>query len=276
MVELGDGVLVVTGGLSGIGAAAAVAAASEGWRVVVLDRALGAGTHSSARITVFPDPVDVTDDEAVALACEIIEARHGPILGLVNAAGILGKMHAPQRLALSDWDREIAVDLRGTFVTCREVGARMCARRHGAIVNVASVAGMLSAPVHGYAPAKAGVISLTGTLAAEWGPCGLRVNCVSPGFTETPALAKGLSVGALQREELVRSAALGRLVRPEEVAKAIVWLLSDEASGVTGINLPVDAGFIAGVAWRAYGGLRDRAEIAAGQTLPPDPSRSGP
>jgi NAD(P)-dependent dehydrogenase (short-subunit alcohol dehydrogenase family) len=137
-------------------------------------------------------------------------------------------------------------------------------RRRGAIVNVASVVGILSAPVHGYAPAKAGVISLTATLAAEWGPCGLRVNCVSPGFTETPALAKGLSVGALRRDELESAAALGRLVRADEVAKAIAWLLGDEASGVTGINLPVDAGFLAGVAWRAYGGLRSPTGEADG------------
>jgi NAD(P)-dependent dehydrogenase (short-subunit alcohol dehydrogenase family) len=92
------------------------------------------------------------------------------------------------------------------------------------------------------------------------GPAGVRVNCVSPGFTETPALAKGLSAGALNQESLTRSAALGRLVKPEEVAAAIVWLLSDEASGVTGVNLPVDAGFLAGVSWQAYGGLRGLTE----------------
>jgi NAD(P)-dependent dehydrogenase (short-subunit alcohol dehydrogenase family) len=88
----------------------------------------------------------------------------------------------------------------------------------------------------------------------------VRVNCVSPGFTETPALAKGLSAGALNRETMIRTAALGRLVKPEEVAAAIVWMLSDEASGVTGTNLPVDAGFIAGVPWQAYGGLRAATE----------------
>jgi NAD(P)-dependent dehydrogenase (short-subunit alcohol dehydrogenase family) len=264
MTDIDDGVLLVTGGLSGIGAAVVAALAAGGGRVVVLDRAARSDSTSSHGATVFPGSVDVADEKAVALACDALEARHGPITGLVNAAGILGKMHPPQRLALSDWDREIAVDLRGTFVMCRDVGSRMCARRRGAIVNVASVAGMLSAPVHGYAPAKAGVISLTTTLAAEWGPCGVRVNCVSPGFTETPALAKGLSVGALNRDELVGAAALGRLVRPDEVAKAIAWLLSDAASGVTGINLPVDAGFLAGVAWRAYGGLRNRTEAAAG------------
>lgn len=256
MTDINDGVLVVTGGLSGIGAAVAAAAAATGRRVVIFDRAVRSDMVSPSGVTVFPEPVDVTDDSAVARACDTIEAKQGPIVGLVNAAGILGKMHPPQRLALSDWDREIAVDLRGTFVPCRDVGSRMARRGAGAIVNVASVVGMTSAPVHGYAPAKAAVIHLTTTLAAEWGQSGVRVNCVSPGFTETPALEKGLAAGALDRDALTKAAALGRLVRAQEVAAAIVWLLSDGASGVTGINLPVDAGFLVGVPWSAYGGLR--------------------
>lgn len=256
MTDITDGALVVTGGLSGIGAAVAAAATVEGWRVVVLDRAAPGDLHSPAGHTIFPEPVDVTDAETVARTCDAIEKQHGPISGLVNAAGILGKMHAPQRLALSDWDREIAVDLRGTFVPCREIGGRMARRGNGAIVNVASVVGMTSAPVHGYAPAKAAVIHLTATLAAEWGPSGVRVNCVSPGFTETPALQKGFAAGALDRDTLSKAAALGRLVRAQEVAAAIVWLLSDRASGVTGVNLPVDAGFLVGQPWAAYGGLR--------------------
>jgi NAD(P)-dependent dehydrogenase (short-subunit alcohol dehydrogenase family) len=250
------GVVVVTGGLSGIGAASAQTIAAAGMRVLVLDRAADRSTVGSPRILIHQEAVDVSDESAVARACSAIEKRHGPITGLVNAAGVLGKMHPPHRLTLADWDKEISVDLRGTFIMCREVGTRMCGRRTGAIVNVGSVVGMLSAPVHGYAPAKAGVISLTATLAAEWGPFGVRVNCISPGFTDTPALAKGLELGVLNREHLESASALGRLVRAGEVAAAIRWLLSDEASGITGVNLPVDAGFLVGVPWQAYGGLR--------------------
>jgi len=255
--------VVVTGGLSGIGAASARMIAAAGARVLVLDRAADRNAPRSSRIFVHPEPVDVSDESAVARACGEIEDRHGPVSGLVNAAGVLGKMHPPHRLSLADWDKEISVDLRGTFVMCREVGTRMCGRRRGAIVNVASVVGMLSAPVHGYAPAKAGVISLTATLAAEWGRFGVRVNCVSPGFTETPALAKGLELGVLNREDLESASALGRLVQVGEVAAAIRWLLSDKASGITGANLPVDAGFLVGAPWQAYGGLR---------AVAPDPS----
>ena len=246
-------VVVVTGGMSGIGAAAAQYLAEKGWTVVVLDRAAGEVPRG---ITAYDKPVDVTDEEGLRQAFEVIEARYGPVTGLVNAAGILGKMLPPERLSISDWEREIAVDLKGTFLACRTAGVRMCARRRGAIVNIGSIAGMTSAPVHGYGPAKAAVISLTTTLAAEWGRNGVRVNCVSPGFTETPALLKGFAAGALDRVRLTSSAAMGRLVRPDEVAAAIAWLIGPESSAITGVNLPVDAGWLAGVSWATYGGFR--------------------
>jgi len=139
----------------------------------------------------------------------------------------------------------------------RSVGVKMAERRHGAIVNVASVAGMTSGPIHAYTAAKAGVIQITQTLAAEWGRRGIRVNAVSPGFTRTAMLEAGIASGALDKKLLERPTAMNRLVEPIEVAQAIAWLLSPMSSGVTGTNLPVDAGYIAGTTWAAYGGLRE-------------------
>jgi NAD(P)-dependent dehydrogenase (short-subunit alcohol dehydrogenase family) len=156
---------------------------------------------------------------------------------------------------MEQWDREVNIDLRGTFMVARTIGVRMAKRRNGAIVNVASVAGMTSGPIHAYTAAKAGVIQLTQTLAAEWGRAGVRVNAVSPGFTRTAMLEAGIASGALDKERLARPAAMNRLVEPMEVAQAIAFLLSPQASGITGINLPVDAGFLAGMSWDAYGGL---------------------
>ena len=150
--------VLVTGGRSGIGAAAAQVLAERGSRPLVIDIAPGG---SASGVIDWPKPVDVADEGAVEDAVAAIEETHGPISGLVNAAGILGRMHAPERLRMSDWDREIAVDLRGTFLMCRAVGPRMASRRAGAIVNIASVVGTSSAPVHGYGPAKAAVINLT-------------------------------------------------------------------------------------------------------------------
>lgn len=132
----------------------------------------------------------------------------------------------------------------------------MSTRRRGAIINIASVAGMRSGPLHSYGPAKAGVISLGECLAAEWGPAGIRVNTVSPGFTHTPALDKGLEKGVLDFDRMAQSTALGRLVQSREIAAAVTFLASDLASGITGVNLPVDVGYLVATPWQSYGGLR--------------------
>lgn len=250
----GSPLVMVTGGGSGIGAATATVLAQRGWRPVIVD--IRPPDAADGDVIVLPDPVDISDENAVARAVAYIEDEVGPLAGLVNAAGILGKMHPPARLRMSDWDRDLAVDLRGTYLTCREAGSRMAERGQGAIVNIASVTGMISAPVHGYAPAKAAVINLTMTLAAEWGPRGVRVNAVSPGFTGTEALRAGIASGALDESRMKACAALQRLVEPREVALAIAWLLGPDSSAVTGINMPVDAGFVSAVGWQPYGGLR--------------------
>ncbi len=247
--------VLVAGGASGIGAACIPALVAAGLRPIVADLAPIANPPEGA--IRWERRFDVADEIEVGAGIEAIESRHGPLYGVVNAAGVLGKMHVAESVKMTNWDREMAIDLRGTFLVCRAVGGRMATRGRGAIVNVASVAGMTSAPAHAYAAAKAGVIQLTSTLAAEWGRRGVRVNAVSPGFTRTPALEAGLAAGALDRGALTRPAALGRLVEAAEVAEAIVWLIGPRSSGVTGVNLPVDAGFLAGATWGAYGGLRD-------------------
>lgn len=247
--------VVVTGGRSGIGAAAVEALGEAGFRPLIFDIVTDDPGAASPAI-FWPTPVDVSDETAVTEGVAAVEMAHGPIVGLVNAAGILGRMHSPERVRMEHWDREIAVDLRGTFLMCRAVGPRMAERRAGSIVNVASVVGMSSGPVHGYGPAKAAVINLTLTLAAEWGPAGVRVNAVSPGFTRTPALEAGLQHGVLKADELIRGTALQRLVEPIEIGRAIAWLISPAAGAITGANIPVDAGFLAGITWQAYGGLR--------------------
>jgi len=252
--------VLVTGGRSGIGAAAARALVAAGKRPVVADIAIPLDEERTDGATVWEMPFDVSNEAAVAAEVASIETTLGPLDGLVNAAGVFGRMTPPGKLRMADWDREIAVDLRGTYLMCREVGVRMAARQRGAIVNVASIASLSSSPLHGVGPASAAVANLTMTLAAEWGRQGVRVNAVSPGFTRTPALRRGLESGAMDVERLAGLSALGRLVESDEVGRVIAWLLGDGASAITGVNLPVDAGFLCGATWQAYGGVREAPE----------------
>src|SRR3546814_490116 len=116
---------------------------------------------------------------------------------------------------------------------------------------------MRSGPLHAYGPAKAAIVNLAECLAGEWGRRGVRVNAVAPGFTETPALDRGFATGTLEPETLAQASALGRLVRAEEIAQAVTFLASDRASAITGVTLPVDAGYLVATPWQAYGGVRD-------------------
>ncbi len=251
-------IAVVTGGASGIGAACARMLIAHGARVVIADRKLAPAQALAREIGAHAFEIDIADEGSVEAVAEAIEALLGPVAVLVNSAGVLQRTLPPDRLTLVEWDFVIRVDLRGTYLCCAEFGKRMAKRGAGAIVNIASVAGMRSGPLHSYGPAKAGVINLTECLAAEWGPRGVRVNTVSPGFTQTPALDKGKATGTLEDTTMSANTALGRLIRPEEIAAAVVFLASDCASAITGANLPVDAGYLVATPWASYGGLRKR------------------
>lgn len=249
-------VAVVTGGASGIGAACARFFAARGARPVIADRDIEAAALLAREIAATAIELDITDAEAVDQAARAIESGLGAVSILVNSAGILQRPLPPDELETQEWDRVLSVDLRGTYLSCAVFGTRMAKRGHGAIVNIASIAGMRSGPLHAYGPAKAGVINLGECLAAEWGPRGVRVNTVSPGYTLTPALEKGIGKGVVDATAIARHSALLRLVASEEVAAAVAYLASPLASGITGVNLPVDAGHLVAAPWVGLGGLR--------------------
>ena len=250
---------VVTGGASGIGAACARFIAQRGGKVVVADRNGAAARDVADEIGAHAVQLDIADEAAVRQTVEEIGRSFGLVSILVNSAGVLQRTVPPDQLSMKEWDLVNQIDLRGTYLCCALFGTTMAAKRKGAIVNIASVAGMRSGPLHAYGPAKAAVISLTECLAAEWGPVGVRVNTVSPGFTQTPALAKGVEKKVLAVDDMVQSSAFGRLVDPGEIAAAVGFLASDLASGITGVNLPVDAGYLVATPWQSYGGLRKSA-----------------
>jgi NAD(P)-dependent dehydrogenase (short-subunit alcohol dehydrogenase family) len=250
-------VVVVTGAASGIGEACARAFAAQGDKVVFADRNAERARQLAADCAGHAVAVDVADDGSVAAAARDVIAAFGRVDVLVNCAGVLQRTLPPGRLTMKEWDFVSRVDLRGTYLCCAEFGQQMARQRSGAIVNIASVAGMRSGPLHSYGPAKAGVISLTECLASEWGAAGLRVNTVSPGFTATPALDKGFATQTLQEDALRAASAMQRLVKAEEIAAAVLFLASPAASAITGVNLPVDCGYLVATPWSAYGGLRE-------------------
>jgi NAD(P)-dependent dehydrogenase (short-subunit alcohol dehydrogenase family) len=247
---------LVTGGASGIGLACAQLLHERGALVVVADLDLARAEAAAAPFGGTALAFDVADRAAVAAAHATLRGRGIAVDLLVNCAGIVQSPDAPDVLSHEDFRRVLAIDFEGTYACCAEFGSAMAQRGRGAIVNIASVAGMRSMPLHAYSPAKAAVISLTECLAAEWGRSGVRVNTVSPGYTVTAALQGQIDLGLRDPEKLKANSALGRLIAPLDIARAVVFLLSDDASVITGINLPADAGWLVAGSWSTFGGVR--------------------
>lgn len=250
-------IAVVTGGASGIGAACCRVLAAKGCHVVVLDIDLARAEAVAAEIGGSARRGDIGDEAALRATAAAIEAEIGPVAILVNSAGVLQPALRPTELSMKTWDHVVHIDQRGTYLAAVVFAEAMLRRRAGSIVNIASIAGSRAMPLHAYAPAKTAVIAITRCLAAEWGPAGIRVNSVSPGYTRTPALQNAIDKGERDVTNLVGSAPMGRLVEPGEIAEAVAFLASPQASAVTGIDLPVDCGWLAGTSWHSYGGFRD-------------------
>lgn len=253
-------VAVVTGGASGIGLATAQILVERGWRVVVSDINADAAHQAARSIGADAAPFDVSDDAATRDAFADIETRVGPIDALFANAGLIQPGSRPEDAPFAEFDKIIAVNLRGVYVSCVTAGAQMVKRGRGGIVITGSVTATRTAPLHAYAPSKAAVVHMASCLAAEWGRSGVRVNAVSPGYVATPPVLANIQSGKRDPALLVESSALGRMVEAAEIGRGVAFLLSDDASAITGINLPVDAGWLASSHMTTYGGVRERAD----------------
>ncbi|TCS34044.1 NAD(P)-dependent dehydrogenase (short-subunit alcohol dehydrogenase family) [Paucimonas lemoignei] len=249
-------IVVITGGASGIGASCAELLAKDGYQVVLADVQLELAREVAAHVGGLAFAFDATDEHSIRDLAQRVEQEAGPVYGLVNSAGITQKPLPPEKFDLAEWDRVQNIDFRGSYIAALAFSEGMRARKRGAIVNISSVAGSSSMPLHSYAPAKAAVISMTQCLAAEWGPSGIRVNAVAPGYTLTPMLQEQIDRGHREVSGALQNTPLGRLVLPSQVADAVAFLLSERASAITGVNLPVDGGWLVGCTWDMYGGLR--------------------
>jgi len=231
-------VALVTGGGSGIGAAVVARLRAAGATVVA------AGLRPGLDEDV--EPVDVTDEAAVdALVASIVE-RHGRLDLAANVAGASGTYARVVDTATGDWRSTLAVNLDGVFFCLRAELRAMAATGHGSIVNVASSAGRMGVPgLAAYSASKHAVLGLTKSAALEVAHEGIRVNAVCPGSVRTPMLRSFVGGDEATLEKMGRRAPIGRLGEPDEIAAAVVWLLSDDASFVTGSALEADGGVAA-------------------------------
>jgi len=261
-------VSVITGGASGIGLACARLLSQRGDRVVVLDLPGARMQEDLVSMGARFQACDVADERSVLEAAKQIEIEHGAVQVLVNSAGVIQPRLSPEVLEMTMWDRIMGIDHRGTYLCAVAFGRAMALRGRGAIVNIASITGSRSVPLHAYAPAKAAVLAMTQCLAGEWGRSGVRVNSVSPGYTLTPALQRAIDAGDRDPSDLINGTALGRLVRPEEVASAVAFLTSEASNAITGIDLPVDAGWLVGTSWQTYGGVPGPRSLMSQESNP--------
>lgn len=248
-------IAVVTGGAGGIGAATVRRLAATGWRVAILDRDEAAAAALAREVGGLAVKVDIADRDSLATAARVVHAELGPCTGLVAGAAHLENPHAPEHQEWAEWDRIVTTNLTGTFATLHAFVAPMLERQYGSIVTIGSITALNSSPLVAYGPSKAAIVAMTRNCAVAWGRRGVRVNCVCPGPTRTPAVEASYTRGERDPETMRRQTALGRLVKPEEVAEVIRFMLSPESSAVTGATIPVDAGVLAAQLWNLYGGV---------------------
>ncbi len=248
MSDLTGRVGLVTGGASGLGRATALDLARRGVRVVVADRDADAAAAVVDEIRALGgQALAVETDVTDPAACEQLVARcveeYGTLDLAVNNAGTTGLPGSVVDYPLEAWRATMAVNLDGVFFSMRAELPVMVAAGRGAIVNVASGAGVVGfAGLPAYVASKHGVVGLTRSAALECAPKGVRVNAVCPGSTRTPMLEGFMGGDAKVERMMTASVPLGRLATPEEIAAAIVWLCTDDASYMVGHALVVDGG----------------------------------
>jgi NAD(P)-dependent dehydrogenase (short-subunit alcohol dehydrogenase family) len=249
-------VAVVTGGASGIGEATARRLAADGCSVAIVDLNAAAGEAIAGSIGQGARfyACDVADAKTVEAVAARIEADLGPAGLLVTCAGLIPAPESIMEMDMAAHDRMWQVNYNGTLHCARAFARQMIPRRAGAIVTIGSINSRLPLPIPAYNMGKAAIERLTQLLACELGRHGIRVNSVGPTYVMTPPLRAKVASGERDMGKIMAVHALPYLPEPNDIANAIAFLCSDQANAITGILLPVDAGWLAAVSYRTYAG----------------------
>ncbi len=257
-MELKDKVAVVTGGGMGIGQAIALALAREGAHVAILDIDMEAAKKTASQITnlgrdVLVCEADVSKAPAVDQATNQTLERFGHIDILINNAGVTHPAVSILDLDLEFLDKVSGIDFKGVYLCSRRIGREMVRQQSGVVINISSVTALTPVPLVVYAPIKSAVLMLTQILARDWAQKGIRVNAIAPGYILTPLLQGMFDKGLRDPDIILSHIPMKKFIMPSDVADAAVFLCSEKARFITGVTLPVDAGFSCEGGWRAYG-----------------------
>ncbi len=249
MGRLSGKVALITGAGSGIGRATALLFAQEGARVAVADRVPAGGQETVRMIrdaggeAIFIE-ADVSGEAAVREMVKTTVERYGRIDILHNNAGIQGEFTPTTDLSAETWDSILDTNLKSAFLTSKHAIPVMLKQGGGVIVNTTSAAGIVGLPyVAAYCASKGGVIQLTRSMALEYAPQNIRINCICPGGTQTPMMEQWIPVDPAAREAFLKALPGGRAIQPEEIARAVLFLACDDSSSAIGAVLVIDRGW---------------------------------
>ena len=256
---MSDGVVVVTGGASGIGLGCAKAMAQAHASTVLIDinddtLAAAAADMKAAGIDAHAINADVSDPAGMVETARQVEADIGPVRSLVTSAGILENATTVMEEDLDVHARVWDINYHGTVYSVRAFATAMIERRAGSILTGGSTNSYGAMPLPAYGPSKTAILRLTQILAVELGRFGIRVNGVAPTYVLSPAIQARIDSGDRDPEKIRKAGAIDTFVYPEDIGKAAAFLCSDQASVITGCMMPVDAGWVAANLYRSYAG----------------------
>lgn len=246
--DLEGKVVLITGGASGLGLAAARAFAEERASIVIVDLQADKAKACAQELGEGHEGIgaDIASEADVGGAVAAAMTKYGKIDVVINSAGIPDTFRPTVEQDVADFRRLIDIHLTGTYMVSKAAAVHMLAQGSGAIINLSSVAGVLGlAPRNAYSAAKAGISMMTRTMGCEWARSGVRVNAVAPGYMLTPFFQTLMDEGKLDGNKILRRTPAGRFGSARHIADAMLFLASRQAEFITGVTLPVDGGYMA-------------------------------